>query len=793
VRIPSPGPLRLDRRELLRDARERLLERLPDLASTPVDPTDPGWLLLEQAAWMVEVLSARLDDYPLAVLQQLLHLLGGEMLAAVPSIGVVAVQPREPGVLAVTEAQPAPVRFFAPQTETRDQVEFVPVEGRVPLRPVSTTRLWRWDGVSLSLAGRGTGLVRTGTLARSPLFRGETITLQVIGVEGDPVAERLETAVQTLMAGEVGWLRLTVEPEAGGARARLTAQVDPAAAFAHAAPGGLTDGEPLEGRWGALDDSTWTPPVRLSQHASLPPWLRGQTLEPGREDGRVVIHDVPPGVALGDLLEQPAAPLPTRLADDLWTTLGRIDPRLARLRAVTRRSLSPAAARTAPWLAAAVRSARWGAITAAGPCDLIELQVEPSDDDTPLRIGVFGEGPAPEHVELWTVLADGSLGATSRSLEPRWSLRLPSPTGTVSVHVVELPVDPDVQAILLHSRAPMDGALANPVLVANTPVVRDGRSVTVRRAVPEPVALLETDIVGPTELERLRRRPFGAPVAKVLSALPLARFSIDEDADLDGFSGVALDARAGELRLNAPDASGTLRDLPPGTELHLDWYRRTDGSTGNVGVGEIRLVEQAPSARPGIRAATNPLPTVGGQDRESDEDARARLFAPGGTTLALPADWERELRALLGAGDWRVRAWTHTERALVTTALWPADPDAQRALRRRLGRASPASLLLCVGRSDRAPSAEDLARATVLAEQLCAEARRRACAVREVLVAPLTPVWLEGSATGVVFPTHDTAGLSGTLVDAGGRRMAVPVDTLLLDAVVLGTRDGSRP
>ena len=66
MRVPPPGLLKVDRGLLLQDVRERLAERIPHYANLDQDPTDPGWLLLEQAAWLVELLSEQLDAYPYA-------------------------------------------------------------------------------------------------------------------------------------------------------------------------------------------------------------------------------------------------------------------------------------------------------------------------------------------------------------------------------------------------------------------------------------------------------------------------------------------------------------------------------------------------------------------------------------------------------------------------------------------------------------------------------------------------------------------------------------------------------
>ena len=58
LRVPPPASLKLDREALLRDVRDRISERLPHYGpDTEPDPTDPGWILLEQSAWLVEILS----------------------------------------------------------------------------------------------------------------------------------------------------------------------------------------------------------------------------------------------------------------------------------------------------------------------------------------------------------------------------------------------------------------------------------------------------------------------------------------------------------------------------------------------------------------------------------------------------------------------------------------------------------------------------------------------------------------------------------------------------------------
>jgi hypothetical protein len=85
MRIPSPPSLRLDRTELLALVRQRLAES--GLPVQPGDLTDPAWLLLEEAAWMVETLSGQLDRYPAALMQQALAVMGASLEPARPAVG----------------------------------------------------------------------------------------------------------------------------------------------------------------------------------------------------------------------------------------------------------------------------------------------------------------------------------------------------------------------------------------------------------------------------------------------------------------------------------------------------------------------------------------------------------------------------------------------------------------------------------------------------------------------------------------------------------------------------------
>ena len=72
MRVPQPGLLQLDKEDLLNDVREWLAERYPDYADeSDYDATDPAWIILEQSAWLVELLSQQLDFYPYSMVQEL--------------------------------------------------------------------------------------------------------------------------------------------------------------------------------------------------------------------------------------------------------------------------------------------------------------------------------------------------------------------------------------------------------------------------------------------------------------------------------------------------------------------------------------------------------------------------------------------------------------------------------------------------------------------------------------------------------------------------------------------------
>ena len=265
---------------------------------------------------------------------------------------------------------------------------------------------------------------------------------------------------------------------------------------------------------------------------------------------------------------------------------------------------------------------------------------------------------------------------------------------------------------------------------------------------------------------------------------------------LTNWEGVQIDASAGVMTLNAPDDEGLTRVFQPRDEVHIHWYRRTDGAWGDVDVGDINLVEQAPNSEPSIYAVRNPLPTYYGASRESAEAAVERLFAPSQGTPVLPSDFERVVRQALGsrARDWTVRVWTYAERSLLSTAVWPVvsgkeamDPETSTLLR-DLPRQGPSTLLVALGPKDGQMSADDLDWARRVIRRTIQRQADRTPTVRDAIVTRLWPLTLhvadQGDASDLVLPSYDLASMNGRLVDQFGRSALPPPADLLINGYV---------
>lgn len=811
MKLSLPPALRLDRAALLRDVRALLAERRPDLAAVASDPTSPAWILLEQCAWMVEQLSEQLDAWPLAALQTFVSLMGGQRSPARPALGLVVVSPREAGPLLHPPDRPAPWRFLSAQTETRDLLEFSLAELSAPVRPASFAGWWTFDQDALWSAGAPVGRegleARPAPRARVGVFDQERVVFRLSTTSPDDLVATLEKAAAVLDERRVGWLSVRAY-KADAATVNLELRLDLARAFAGSAPGGLAPGGDLLAEWGTLDDSTWTPPVRIADLPTLPSSLRGRRPMPGPTDGSLLLPNVPTATPVAGLLLADAMPLPANVVSALWRTLVNADLSLAPLRPVVRRELpSPPAEGEPRWVAAALQGQGWAAIARPGGREVLHVQLPPRTGEGPLRLGLASRGASLPNVEIFALDAEVGLIPAPLQVRPGWQLPLPDRAGGLQrVHALDVEVPAGATGLLVAVDGPINLGLLNPVLIINAPPVSDGREVRIERAVPEAVSLLHEDIVSPAVMERLLEQPLPLYTAQVLRRLPLASFAVEGQEPMRDLAGAAVDASDGEVILGAPDARGALRNLRPGTTVTLSWYRRTDGKAAEVEPGAITYVEQPPRTRPALLSVSNPLGTWYAADRETEAACRDRLFAPTVGLPVLPGDWERVIRGALGehASGWLVRVWGHAERTLMSHSLWPGPDDAEAAaLADALETAGPGVLLVALGPPDARLSSTDLDWARSIIHGLVAGFRGRVPALEAALVTRLWGLtWREDRRAArdadprrpalPPLPCFEASALpDGLLLDADRREARPHRSRLWLNAVVIAAEDAA--
>lgn len=822
MRVPPPGLLKLDRGTLLRDLRARLAEHYPDYANeSDLDATDPAWILLEQSAWLVELLSDQLDRYPFSVVQQFVHMLGGSLLPAHPAVGVVVVRAESPGTMSQHSDRPAPWRFFTIQTEDVDLIEFVPVERSTDIRNARVQSIAEFlDGELFVLGGKPTanGLSMQECWVQSPrraqLFGGERIRYEILCNNAEDVSQTLNAAIEALNKRKLGWLALNVE-QRGADRVVLHAEIDLSGAFAETVPGGLTDGNDVMGQWGTLDDSNWTPPVRVSSNGRLPPMLRGSTPLPGLRNGTIVIPGVPENVQVQHLLERKAAPIPTGVVKAIWSTLTHMDQTLANLTPMVHRHVLPAEDPMEPqWVSSALAEGMWGTLADRARQTYIHIDISEQEPHAGnVRVAMVLRGGS-EHSEddfrVFGVDSEGSLSRVQLNHKVAWHLRLPDPMGgrrLVMVKAVDIAVSDSHQAVLIATELKPQAVLLNAILVANAPVVNDGREMVINRNIPESISLLYEDIISAPVMQHLLEHGIPKDAADIIAALPLSSMPVSGEKPIRDFEGVSLDPVEGQMMVNAADHDGYQRVLRPKDVVSLEWYRRTDGVRGDIGVGLIELVEQPPRCHPALSAVRNPLATFFGSAREQEQEAIDRLFTPGGGVPVLPSDWERLIRVSLGARGrgWVVRCWSHAERALISNALWPLEMDGNTgaeveaellALRESLANAGPETLLVVLGPTSGDMSMQTLDWARQVVGGLVRHHRKRLPVVRKAIVArfwPLTAV-METAPNDLPIPCFsitDLAESCGTgapqLQDVHNHRAPMPTTRLLLNAAVLNT------
>lgn len=741
MRIAPPPLFRKDAQELLLDVRARLERRFPGLDASP---TDPGWILLEQAAWLAEGLSEQLDAYPMALLRTFLRQSGARLEPAMPALVAVCVQ--------VTETQavePERARLFSQQDEDRASLEFVPAES-VVLSPLVVLGAGAFLGAELHTgadpAADPSG-VRLTRGERSRAFAGQRVVI-IVAPSGEGFAERLRAAVETVRAGPVGWLRWEVSDAPKGG-VRIVAHLDPGNAFD--APGGVTTRGRAAARWGFLDGSGWRPPVRMGTVEGLPAHLWGTDPLPGLSADALTLEigEVEAGVEAGDLLELAAVPMPVAACEAVWRTLVAADASLDACSPSIQRRFDAPELGVPSWVQPMLDRGHWSDLAGR--------------DNAVVHVGIGGSGGrlrmALTHARrprVWGFTRGGAVREIDALLV--WSVPMSDEGAAVQLTAWDVATDRDVLSVLVETDQVGGRLLLNPVLCVQAPIVRDGRAITVERPVPEVVSLLNPDVLDADVRERLAMvmDPAGS---HLIGALGLARFtaaSVGSTRVIADFAGLSVDAAEGSLLLNAPDVSGHTLAFKRNDVLTLDWYRRTDGVLGNVPSDSITLIEGVD----GVLTATNPLAAAHGSAREGDDAAVLRLVGQRDGVAVLPAEYEREVRASLPPEEpWVVRVVSYAERTLMRAVLWPStrpgeagDPAVLRAAR-TLKAAGADTLCVLIGLRSRVLTATEIATAERAVEAVRVRLSLRVAAFSSSVVCP----WFS-------LTTRD-----GTLSDALGR------------------------
>ena len=818
MRVPPPNLLKLEKDTLLEDLRNKLAEKYSDY-TTPEDgdATDPAWVILEQAAWLVELLSEQLDRYPYSMVQEFVHLMGGKLNPAIPALGIMIANPLEAGQIVVEQNKPSPWRFFTLQTEELDIIEFTSVEPNVHVRPCSVMSMVEvvngemfLIGGPKSEAGIGAQEAWRSYKHRSRIFDTEWVRYDLTTSNAQALVETLEGAIEALEERKIGWLEFRVE-QSSNIKVSVFARLNLAKVFLGFQPAGLSEGSDVRGHWGTLDNSTWKPPVRISSIPAVPSRLRDQEPMPGGRRGTILIPNLPEGFETENLLERKSMPLKKDVVDAIWETLTHMDQKLAPMNVSVSRGVQPSDDEREPtWISSVLDQELWSDLIDRTELRLIHINVGQAYP-TPgvFRVATVLKGVAEDDIPKVRIFGidDNGMERVPLGANIAWKLRLPDPNAgqrMVLVVAYDIQLSETHNEILMVTEADPMAVMCNCLLVGNLPVVRDGRQIEILRNIPEAVNLIYDDLINKDVIDNLLRYNISKEVAKLLNNLPLSYFPVKNGVSIIDFKGVYLDptSMVGEgalMRLNAPDRTGHTESLRPGRVVTLDWYRRTDGMYGNVARGDIQVVEQPNNVEPVLLGVHNPLDTFYGLQREEEQEAIDRMFNPSGRIAVLPTDWERDIRVKLGkrARGWMVRCWSHPERTLVSHDFWPPRTNETAVAQRkgfqsqieRLNNAGTDTILVIVGAKDRLISDAEVDWARGEIEKSIQSQLRRLPLVREVIVMKFWPLQLQTTdtmANEMALPSFDVFECKGNLRLIGSEQPeAIPNVHLLLNAAIV--------
>ncbi|MGC6508957.1 MAG: hypothetical protein ACON4U_11100 [Myxococcota bacterium] len=817
MRVPQPGLLKLNKEDLLADLRVRLSERYPDYANeSDFDATDPAWILLEQSAWLTELLSEQLDRYPYAMVQEFVHLMGGQLQPATPAIGVVTVEPDAPGVLSFSPERPSVWRLFTLQTEDQDMVEFAFAEPEVHIRPATILSMteYRSDELYISAqpsidGGLASQEVWKGRAKKSSVFNQEWVRYDLISANADDLVETIESAIESLETRNIGWLELRVEKQVND-MVSLFARVNLGKAFSKEFPTGFTAGDDARANWGTLDDSIWTPPVRITETPKFSPVIRGRPPQPGIRRGTIVVPRPPENTSIDELLVRDSAPLPVSVVNAIWTTLTHQDQKLASYSPMIFRGVEDVEDPSEPtWISASIQTGIWSDLIDRSKQTFIHVDIEHFQaENGKFRLAFILKGVSEEQLPELRVYGferNDGLQRIPLTHNMAWKLRLPDPMGGQRM-VLAVAYDVDVMAdhtqLLFATSASPLSVLLNAAMIINAPAVNDGREVVIERNIPESVNLLFDDIVNLDVMAHLTSENLSQDVKGLLKSFPLAHFEVSDGQPIKDFHGIWFDptstADEGALmRLNAPDNTGHQRRLRPNDTIELNWYRRTEGDRGNVPSGLVEVIEQPPNTSPLLLSARNPLATFYGSDREHEHEAIQRMFTPASSVPVTSADWEREFRVAMGVKGrgWMVRCWSHSERSMLSTALWPLSDDpfaidvVNASLRNQLRDAGPETLMVVVGSLDEVISDEELDWARGVCFGVMRRMLDRLPMIQNLIVTRFWALSMHSQNLDLPTPCFMAGQMDGHLTDRHDRTAQPPNARILLNAAVVQVND----
>ena len=301
---------------------------------------------------------------------------------------------------------------------------------------------------------------------------------------------------------------------------------------------------------------------------------------------------------MDELLERKSEPLPANVVNQSGNSV-HMDQKLATLKPTIARGVEIQMRKKEPsWVSDILNKGLWTELVDRSEQQYVHIDVEQFERKKgTFRVAFVLKGVREDAIpDIRVFGSEYENGFQREPLQHRiaWRLRMPDPSGgqrMVLVVALDIELSANNNQILIATECQPLCTMVNAVMIAMR-----RRSLMVEisgSAIPEPINLLFDDVVNKDVVGHLLRDNIPADTARILSKLPVAYFEISGAAAIQDFEGVwlyptAVSGEGAMLRINAPDDSGYQRKIRPGKAVTFNWYRRTDGSFGNVPSGAIR-------------------------------------------------------------------------------------------------------------------------------------------------------------------------------------------------------------